>query len=127
MFAPRLLLPVLLLATLAFAAGRADVKVGTAVEKYEVTGVSDSFRVAPGTRLYVGTRVVGVENDLVSIVFVQDGVERSKTELKVPRSPYRTHAYRTFRDGDSGTWAAKILGPDGAELGSARFAVTVTN
>ncbi|HEX8700351.1 MAG TPA: DUF2914 domain-containing protein [Myxococcaceae bacterium] len=122
----KFLVPALLLATAAFAQGKADVKVGTAVEKYEVTGASDSFKVAPNTRLYVGTKVSGVENAKVTVVFFKDGKEASKTELNVPRNPYRTHAYKTMRAGDSGAWSVKILGPDGAELGSSNFQVEVS-
>ena len=119
------LLPALLLTTTAFAAGTADVKVGTGVEKYEVTGASDSFTVAPNTRIYAATKLSGVEPGTVNVVWSKDGKEVSKTELKVPRATYRTHAYRTFRAGDSGAWTAKIVGADGAELGTASFQVTV--
>jgi hypothetical protein len=122
----KLLLPCLLLATTALAQAKADVKVGTAVEKYEVTGASDSFKVEPNTKLYVGTKVSGVENDKITVVFFKDGKEASKTELKVPRNPYRTHAYKTIRAGDSGAWTVKVMGPDGAELGSSNFQVEVS-
>lgn len=123
----KLLLPALLLTTTAFAAGKAEVKVGTAIEKYEVQGTSDTFKVAPDTKLYAGTKVSGVENDKVTVVFLKNGAEASKVELKVPRSPYRTHAYKTIRAGDSGNWTVKILGPDGAEIGSADFKVEVSS
>ena len=86
------LVPVVLLATSALAADAADLKIGTGVEKYEIIGASDSFKVAPNTRLYATTRINGVENGTVNIVWTKDGKEVSKTELKVPRSPYRTHA-----------------------------------
>src|SRR5687768_14316438 len=123
----KLLLPALLLATPAFAEGKADVKVGTSIEKYEVQGASDSFTVAPDTKLYAGTKVTGVENDKVTVVFLKDGAEASKVELKVPRSPYRTHAYKTIRAGDSGNWTVKVLGPDGTEIGSTNFKVEVSS
>ena len=119
------LLPALLLTTTAFAAGTADVKVGTGVEKYEITGASDSFTVAPNTRIYAATKLTGVEPGSVNVVWSKDGKEVSKTELKVPRATYRTHAYRTFRTGDSGAWTAKIVGSDGTEMGTASFQVTV--
>jgi hypothetical protein len=122
----KLLLPALLFTTTALAEGKADVKVGTAIEKYEVQGASDSFKVAPDTRLYAGTKITGVENDKVTVVFLKDGAEASKVELKVPRSPYRTHAYKTIRAGDSGNWTVKVLGPDGTELGSTDFKVEVS-
>ncbi|KFE66352.1 DUF2914 domain-containing protein [Hyalangium minutum] len=121
----KLLLPALLLTTTAFAAGKAEVKVGTSIEKYEVQGTSDSFKVAPDTKLYAGTKITGVENDKITVVFLKNGAEASKVELKVPRSPYRTHAFKTIRAGDSGNWTVKILGPDGAEIGSTDFKVEV--
>jgi Protein of unknown function (DUF2914) len=122
----KLLLPALLLATTAFAQAKADVKVGTSIEKYEVQGASDTFTVPADTKLYAGTKVSGVENDKVTVVFLKDGAEASKVELKVPRSPYRTHAYKTIRAGDSGNWTVKVLGPDGTELGSTQFKVEVS-
>lgn len=122
----KLLLPALLLTTTAFAAGNADVKVGTSIEKYEVQGASDTFTVPANTKLYAGTKVSGVENEKVTVVFLKDGAEASKVELQVPRSPYRTHAYKTMRSGDSGNWTVKVLGPDGSELGSTSFKVEVS-
>ncbi len=122
----KLLLPALLLTTTAFASGKADVKVGTAIEKYEVQGASDTFTVPANTKLYAGTKVSGIENDKVTVVFLKDGAEASKVELKVPRSPYRTHAFKTIRAGDSGNWTVKVLGPDGTELGSTNFKVEVS-
>jgi hypothetical protein len=122
----KLLLPALLLTTTAFASGKADVKVGTAIEKYEVQGASDTFTVPANTKLYAGTKVSGIENDKVTVVFLKDGAEASKVELKVPRSPYRTHAFKTIRAGDSGNWTVKVLGPDGSEIGSTNFKVEVS-
>ncbi|MCY1074360.1 DUF2914 domain-containing protein [Archangium lansingense] len=120
----KLLLPALLLTTTAYAA-EATVKVGTGVEKYEIVGTSDSFTVAPNTRIYAATKLTDVEPGTVNIIWSKDGKEVSKTELKVPRASYRTHAYRTFRAGDSGAWTAKVVGTDGAELGSTSFQVQV--
>jgi hypothetical protein len=120
----KLLLPALLLTTTAYAA-EATVKVGTGVEKYEVTGASDSFTVAPNTRIYAATKLTGMEPGTVNVIWSKDGKEVSKTELKVPRASYRTHAYRTFRTGDSGAWTAKVVGTDGTELGSTSFQVQV--
>ncbi|WP_224245734.1 DUF2914 domain-containing protein [Hyalangium gracile] len=122
----KFLLPCLLISTAALAAGKADVKVGTAIEKYEVMGASDTFKVSPETKLYAGTKVSGIENDKVTVLWQKEGKDASKVELKVPRNPYRTHAYKTFRAGDSGAWTVKVVGPDGTELGSANFQVDVS-
>ena len=122
----RSLLSVLLLTTSALAAGTAEVKVGTGVEKTQLVGATNTFKVAPDTRIYAGTLVTGVENGAVTVVWFKDDKEVSRTELKVPRSPWRTHAYRTFRAGESGSWTAKVLDASGAELGSAPFTVEVS-
>jgi hypothetical protein len=121
------LLPALLLTTSAFAAGTAAMKVGTGVENREITGASDTFTVAPNTRIYAAAKLTGMEpGTTATVVWSKDGKEVSKTELKVPTASYRTHAYRTFRAGDSGAWTAKFVGVDGTELGSSSFQVTVS-
>lgn len=102
----------------------AEVKVGTGVEKMEIQGEAASFKVAAGTKIYVWTKVTGAADSTVTTVFSM-GDRTSKVELKVPRSPYRTNAYRTFRAGDGGDWTVKVLGADGAELGTAAFTIVI--
>jgi hypothetical protein len=100
----------------------AEVKVGTGVERMELQGEAASFKVAAGTKIYAWTKVTGAADSSISVVFSK-GDRTSKQELKVPRSPYRTNAYRTFRKGDEGSWTVKVLSADGAELGTASFTV----
>ncbi len=100
----------------------AELKLGTAVEKLEIVGETADFKVAAGTRIYVWAKVMGAADSTVTVVFTK-GDKSSKQELKVPRSPYRTHAYRTFRKGDEGEWTVKVMGAQDAELGSATFKV----
>jgi len=100
----------------------AEIKVGTGVEKMEIQGESTSFKVAAGTKIYAWTKVAGAAESTVTVEFSK-GDRTSKQELKVPRSPYRTNAYRTFRKGDEGSWTVKVLAADGAELGKADFTV----
>ena len=102
----------------------AEVKVGTGVEKMEIQGESAAFKVAPGTKIYAWAKVAGAAESTVTVVFSM-GERSSKMELKVPRSPYRTNAYRTFRAGDAGSWTVKVLGADGTELGKADFTVEI--
>ena len=111
-------------APLAEAKASAEVKVGTAVEKMELQGEATSFKVAAGTKIHVWTKVTGAADSTITVVFSK-GDQTSKQELKVPRSPYRTHAYRTFRQGDEGAWTAKIVAADGTELGAASFSVEI--
>ncbi len=101
----------------------ADVKVGTAVEKMELTGEATDFKVPAGTKIFVWTKVWEAGNS-VTVVFSK-GKATTKVELKVPHSPYRTHAFRTFRKGDDGSWTAQVLAADGTELGAAAFTVEI--
>jgi hypothetical protein len=102
----------------------AEIKVGTGVEKMELQGESASFKVAAGTKIYAWTKVTGAADSTISVVFGK-GDRTSKQELMVPRSPYRTNAYRTFRKGDEGAWTVKVLAADGADLGTASFSVEI--
>ena len=102
----------------------AELKTGTAVEKMEIVGETSEFKVAAGTRIYAWAKVMGAADTTVTFVFSK-GDRTSKQELKVPRSPYRTNAYRTFRAGDEGEWTVKLMGDQDAVLGSATFKVTI--
>ena len=106
-------------------APKAEVKTGLGIEKYEITGESSDFKIAADTKIHAWVRITGITDGSVTLVFMKDGKEKSKQELKVPHSPYRTHAYRTFRKGDDGAWTVKVVGADGAEMGSASFTVTL--
>ena len=102
----------------------AELKTGTAVEKLEIVGETSEFKVAAGTRIYVWAKVMGAADTTVTVVFSK-GDKTSKQELKVPRSPYRTNAYKTFRAGDEGEWTVKLMGDQDAVLGSATFKVDI--
>ncbi len=117
-----LFLPALLLAQSTAIRPHAELKTGTAVEKLDIVGEASAFKVAPGTRIFVWAKVMGAADTTVTCVFSK-GDKTSKQALKVPRSPYRTHAYRTFRTGDEGEWTVKLIGEQEAELGSATFKV----
>ncbi|HEU4952653.1 MAG TPA: DUF2914 domain-containing protein [Holophagaceae bacterium] len=118
-------IPALLSAQAPAPAPTADVKTGLGVEHYELTGAATEFKVAPDTKIYAWAKVTGVTDGTVTVVFLKDGQEKARQELKVPHSPYRTHAYRTFRKGDGGAWTVKVIGADGTALGSADFKVEV--
>jgi len=103
----------------------AELKVGTGIEKAELKEDADSFSIDPGTRLYAWTRVKGLAGKKVTLAFEKGGREVFRHQLEVPRSPYRTNAYRTFRAGDEGEWTVKLMGDQDAVLGSATFKVTI--
>jgi|GEM_PF-427457 len=101
----------------------AELKVGLGVEKMEITGEAAAFKIAAGSRIFVWTKVTGCADLKITVAFSKGGKEASKQELAVPRSPYRTHAYRTFRAGDEGEWTAKVMTADAKEIGSVSFKV----
>ncbi len=111
----------------AAAAPATEAKVGLGVEKMELTGAADSFKVAPDTRIYGWARVKDVApGSNVSIVFSKGDKEVYKREVTIPSVPYRINAYRTFRAGDAGDWRLSITGPDGKEIASAPFKVEIS-
>lgn len=101
----------------------AEVRVGTGVTNHELQGEAPAFKVAPETRLFTWVKVAGAAGATVTVAYVKDGKEASRIELAVPRSPYRTQAYRTFRAGDAGRWTASARAADGTELGKVEFTV----
>lgn len=103
----------------------AEVKVGLKVDQMTIQGESGNFSIPAGTRIFMWTKVSGSAESSVQAVFEKGGKEVFKQELKVPRSPYRTHAYRTFRTGDGGAWTVKVVGANGEVLGKAEFTVEV--
>jgi len=103
----------------------AEVKVGLGIDKMEIKDASDTFKVAPDTRIYAWTKVTGCEGSSVTIAFEKGGKAVFQKDLDVPRSPYRTNAYRTFRAGDAGAWTVKVSTKDGKELVQADFTVEI--
>jgi len=103
-----------------------EVKVGLGVENREVVGASDSFDIAPDTKIYGWVRVKDVApGSTITLVFRKGDKEVFQKELPVPSVPFRTNAYRTFRSGDEGDWSLVVLSADGKELASATFKVTI--
>jgi len=119
-----ILFPAMLMAQSTPIRPHAELKTGTAVEKMEIVGEASEFKVAAGTRIYVWAKVMGAADTIVTAVFTK-GDQTSRQELKVPRSPYRPYAYRTFRKGDEGEWTVRLVGDQEAELGSATIKVEI--
>lgn len=104
----------------------ATVKVGTGIENRDVTGEAATLQIAADTNVYLWAKVSGLPADAtVKLVFARGEVAVWEHERVAAGSPYRLWVYRTFRAADSGEWTAKILGPDGTELGSVSFQVEI--
>ncbi len=124
------LLALLLVPSVLLGAGAkpsADVKVGTGVENRDVTGEAATLQITAGTNVYLWAKVSGLPADAkLKLVFAKGEGAAWERERAAAGSPYRIWVYRTFRAADSGEWTAKVLGPDGGELGSAKFQVEIT-
>lgn len=103
----------------------AEVKVGRGIEAMEVKDPSGTFAIPENTRIFVWTKVTGCADSRITIQFFHGDRLVAKQELPIPRSPFRTYAYRTFRAGDGGAWTAKVMAQDGKELGAATFQVEI--
>ncbi|HEV8269007.1 MAG TPA: DUF2914 domain-containing protein [Thermoanaerobaculia bacterium] len=107
-------------------AAKVELKVGTSVEGKEIAGAAEEFKIAPDTKLFAWAKVTGLAADSkVTLAFMKGDKEAFRKELMVGGSTWRLNAYKTFRAGDGGDWVAKLLGPDGAELASAKFKVDI--
>ncbi len=105
---------------------KAELKVGTSVEGKEIAGAAEEFKIAPDTKLFAWAKVAGLAADSkVTLAFMKGDKEAFKKELTVGGPTWRLNAYKTFRAGDAGDWVAKLLGPDGAELATAKFKVEI--
>ena len=109
------------------ATAKTELKVGTGVEKREIVGAAEEFKVPADTKIWAWAKVAGLAADTkVTLAFSKGDKEAFRKELQAAGSPWRVSAYKTFRAGDGGDWTAKLLGPDGAELASAKFKVEIT-
>jgi Protein of unknown function (DUF2914) len=109
------------------ATAKTDLKVGTGVEKKELVGAAEEFKVGADTKIWAWAKVAGLAADAkVTLTFNKGDKEAFRKELQAAGSPWRVNAYKTFRAGDGGDWTAKLLGPDGAELAAAKFKVEIT-
>jgi Protein of unknown function (DUF2914) len=104
-----------------------ELKVGTGVEKKEIVGAAEEFKIAADTKIWAWAKAASLAADAkVTLAFSKGDKEAFRKELQAAGSPWRVTAYKTFRAGDGGDWTAKLLGPDGAELASAKFKVEIT-
>jgi hypothetical protein len=105
----------------------AELKIGTGVEKKELVGAAEDFKVAADTKIWAWAKISGLAADAkVTLTFGKGDKEAFRKELQAAGSPWRVNAYKTFRASDGGDWTAKLLGPDGAELASSKFKVEIT-
>jgi hypothetical protein len=100
-----------------------ETAVCTAVTDRAAVGTADNFPPETG-KLFLWCKVAGgAAGTAISHVWLHDGKEVAKVELKLGGNPWRTWSSKTFPASWTGNWEVKILGPDGAELKSVTFTV----
>lgn len=103
-----------------------EVKAGLGIEKLDLTGAADSFKIAPDTKIYAWVRVTrSADVGNIAIGFSRGGKEVYSKQISVPSVPYRVFAFRTFRSGDAGDWKVSVAGADGKELAATTFKVEI--
>ena len=96
----------------------AEIKAGTGVEKFEITGESATF--PAGTTVWVWTRIKNAEGN-VKHVWKRDGKEAWTATLAVGGKNWATQSRRTIPK--AGEWAVEVQTEAGASLGSVKFTV----
>jgi hypothetical protein len=96
----------------------AEIKAGTGVEKFEITGESATF--PAGTTVWVWTRVKGGEGN-IKHVWKKDGKEVWTATLAIGGKDWRTQSRRTIPK--AGEWEVEAQTDSGASLGSVKFSI----
>jgi hypothetical protein len=96
----------------------AEVKVGTGVEKHELTGEAASF--SAGTTVWVWSRVTNGQGN-IKHVWKLDGKEVWTATLPVGSKQWSTSSRRTIPK--PGAWTVDVQTDAGASLGSVSFTV----
>ena len=96
----------------------AEVKVGTGVEKFEITGESATF--SAGTTVWVWSKLHNAEGN-VKHVWKKDGKEMWTATLAVGGKTWATQSRRTIPK--AGEWEVEVQTDSGASLGSVKFTV----
>jgi hypothetical protein len=90
-----------------------DTRVGTGVKGKDLINEGHAFRVAPGDKLWVCTRIVGVPpNSKITFRFMRGQTIKHEYDDIIPRVPWRTKAYKTFSARDGGAWTVRIVTPN---------------
>jgi len=96
----------------------AEVKVGTGVEKFEITGESATF--PAGTTVWVWSRVKNGEGN-IKHVWKRDGKEAWTATLAIGGKNWATQSRRTIPK--AGEWEVDVQTEAGVSLGSVKFSV----
>ena len=96
----------------------AEVKVGTGVEKHEITGEAASF--PAGTTVWVWSRVKNAEGN-VKHVWKRDGKDVWTATLPVGSKRWSTQSRRAITT--AGSWSVDVQTEAGASIGTVSFTI----
>jgi len=96
----------------------AEIKAGTGVDKFEVTGEAASF--PSGATVFVWSRITNGDGN-IKHVWKRDGQEVWTATLPVGSKRWATQSRRTI--GKAGSWEVEVQTEAGAKLGSVSFKV----
>jgi hypothetical protein len=96
----------------------AEIKVGTGVEKFEITGESATF--PAGTTVWVWSRITNGEGT-IKHVWKKDGKEVWSAPLAIGGKKWSTQSRRTIPK--AGAWEVEVQTADGAKIGTVSFTV----
>jgi hypothetical protein len=100
------------------AGASAEVKVGTGVEKHEITGEAASF--PAGTTVWVWSRVVNGEGN-IKHVWKRDGKDVWTATLPVGSKRWSTQSRRAITT--AGSWSVDVQTEAGASIGTVSFTI----
>jgi hypothetical protein len=101
---------------------KAEVKVGTDIVDKEPVGVQENFPAKTET-LVAWSRVTGAQKPItVTHVWIRNGDEVKRSELKILSSSYRTHSSMTVAK-LPGNWTLEVRDQAGKVIGSTYFNV----
>jgi len=93
----------------------------TGVEDRTPVGAADSFPASVGS-LYCFSEVRGGDGKVVH-VWIHDGAELAKIELRVQGERWRTWSKKRIDPSASGAWRVEVRSEDGAVLATATFEI----
>ena len=94
--------------------------VGTGIANHDLVGRTDRF--AEGDRAWFWSRVEGGEpGDMISHVWIHDGVETLRVPIRLGSSRWRTHSYKVMNAGSAGSWIVEARDAAGWVLARREF------
>jgi cytoskeletal protein RodZ len=94
--------------------------VGTGIAKHNLVGRTERF--SEGERAWFWSRVEGGRpGEMISHVWIHDGVEELRVPIRLGSSRWRTHSYKMMNAGSAGSWIVEARDAAGWVLARREF------